>query len=52
VSNHNSYLDAAPLFAFTGRRMGAIAKKELLKGADTRLLDGLCERHGDRSIES
>ena len=31
VSNHNSYLDAAPLFAFTGRRMGAIAKKELLK---------------------
>ena len=31
VSNHNSYLDAAPLFAFTGRRVGAIAKKELLK---------------------
>ena len=31
VSNHFSYLDAAPLFAFTGRRMGAIAKKELLK---------------------
>jgi 1-acyl-sn-glycerol-3-phosphate acyltransferase len=31
VSNHYSYLDAAPLFAFTGRRMGAIAKKELLK---------------------
>jgi 1-acyl-sn-glycerol-3-phosphate acyltransferase len=31
VSNHHSYLDAAPLFAFTGRRMGAIAKKELLK---------------------
>ena len=31
VSNHRSYLDAAPLFAFTGRRMGAIAKKELLK---------------------
>ncbi len=31
VSNHSSYLDAAPLFAFTGRRMGAIAKKELLK---------------------
>jgi 1-acyl-sn-glycerol-3-phosphate acyltransferase len=31
VSNHQSYLDAAPLFAFTGRQMGAIAKKELLK---------------------
>jgi len=31
VSNHRSYLDAAPLFAFTGRDMGAIAKKELLK---------------------
>jgi 1-acyl-sn-glycerol-3-phosphate acyltransferase len=31
VSNHRSYLDASPLFAFTGRRMGAIAKKELLK---------------------
>jgi 1-acyl-sn-glycerol-3-phosphate acyltransferase len=31
VSNHRSYLDASPLFAFTGRQMGAIAKKELLK---------------------
>ena len=31
VANHQSYLDAGPLFAFTGRRMGAIAKKELLK---------------------
>ena len=31
VANHRSYLDAAPLFAFTGRRMGGIAKKELLK---------------------
>ena len=31
VANHRSYLDASPLFAFTGRRMGAIAKKELLK---------------------
>src|SRR5947209_4319272 len=30
VSNHQSYLDAAPLFAFTGRRMGMVAKKELL----------------------
>lgn len=30
VANHQSYLDAAPLFAFTGRKMGAIAKKELL----------------------
>ncbi len=31
VANHQSYLDAAPLFAFTGRKMGMIAKKELLK---------------------
>ena len=31
ISNHWSYLDAAPLFAFTGRRMGLVAKKELLK---------------------
>ena len=30
VSNHQSYLDASPLFAFTGRRMGMVAKKELL----------------------
>ena len=31
ISNHWSYLDAAPLFAFTGRRMGLVGKKELLK---------------------
>jgi len=31
VANHYSYLDAAPLFAFTGRPMGMVAKKELLK---------------------
>src|SRR5438105_4777744 len=31
VANHFSYLDAALLFAFTGRRMGMVAKKELLK---------------------
>src|SRR5215471_7687313 len=31
VANHYSYLDASPLFAYTGRRMGMIAKKELLK---------------------
>jgi 1-acyl-sn-glycerol-3-phosphate acyltransferase len=30
VANHWSYLDAAPLFTCTGRRMGMIAKKELL----------------------
>ena len=30
VANHQSYLDAAPLFAFTGCRVGVIAKKELL----------------------
>jgi 1-acyl-sn-glycerol-3-phosphate acyltransferase len=31
VSNHWSYLDAVPLFSYTGRRMGMIGKKELLK---------------------
>lgn len=31
ISNHRSYLDAAPLFCDTGRRMGLVAKKELLK---------------------
>ncbi len=31
VSNHRSYLDTAVLFAFTGRKMGILAKKELLK---------------------
>lgn len=31
VSNHRSYLDASPLFCNTGRRMGVVAKKELLK---------------------
>lgn len=31
VANHWSYLDAAPLFCGTGRRMGMVAKKELLK---------------------
>ena len=31
ASNHRSYLDTAALFAYTGRRIGLIAKKELLK---------------------
>ncbi|MCS6873571.1 MAG: 1-acyl-sn-glycerol-3-phosphate acyltransferase [Pyrinomonadaceae bacterium] len=31
VSNHRSYLDTAALFAYTGRRMSIVAKKELLK---------------------
>lgn len=31
ISNHRSYLDTATLFAYTGRRIGLIAKKELLK---------------------
>jgi 1-acyl-sn-glycerol-3-phosphate acyltransferase len=31
VSNHRSYLDTAALFAFTGRRIGLVGKKELLK---------------------
>lgn len=31
VSNHRSYLDTAALFGHTGRRIGLVAKKELLK---------------------
>jgi 1-acyl-sn-glycerol-3-phosphate acyltransferase len=31
ASNHRSYLDTAVLFAFTGRKMSLVAKKELLK---------------------
>ena len=31
ISNHRSYLDTATLFAYLGRRIGVIAKKELLK---------------------
>lgn len=31
ISNHRSYLDTAALFAFTGKRIGIVAKKELLK---------------------
>ena len=31
VSNHRSYLDTATLFCYIGRRIGIIAKKELLK---------------------
>jgi 1-acyl-sn-glycerol-3-phosphate acyltransferase len=31
ASNHRSYLDTATLFAYTGKRMGLVAKKELLK---------------------
>jgi 1-acyl-sn-glycerol-3-phosphate acyltransferase len=31
VSNHRSYLDTATLFLYTGRRIGLLAKKELLK---------------------
>jgi 1-acyl-sn-glycerol-3-phosphate acyltransferase len=31
VSNHRSYLDTATMFVFTGRRIGLLAKKELLK---------------------
>ena len=31
VANHRSYLDTAALFIFTGRRIGVLAKKELLK---------------------
>jgi 1-acyl-sn-glycerol-3-phosphate acyltransferase len=31
VSNHRSYLDTATLFRYTGKRVGIVAKKELLK---------------------
>jgi 1-acyl-sn-glycerol-3-phosphate acyltransferase len=31
ISNHRSYLDTATLFYYTGRRIGILAKKELLK---------------------
>jgi 1-acyl-sn-glycerol-3-phosphate acyltransferase len=31
VSNHRSYLDTVTLFMYTGRRVGLLAKKELLK---------------------
>jgi 1-acyl-sn-glycerol-3-phosphate acyltransferase len=31
VSNHRSYLDTAAMFAYTGKKMGVIAKKEMLK---------------------
>ena len=31
ISNHRSYLDTAAMFCFAGKRLGIIAKKELLK---------------------
>ncbi len=31
VANHRSYLDTATLYAFVGRRVGLVAKRELLK---------------------
>lgn len=31
ISNHRSYLDTATIFAYTGRRLGLLGKKELLK---------------------
>jgi 1-acyl-sn-glycerol-3-phosphate acyltransferase len=31
IANHRSFLDTATLFCFAGRRIGVIAKKELLK---------------------
>lgn len=31
AANHRSYIDTATLFAYTGRRIGLFAKKELLK---------------------
>ena len=31
ISNHRSYLDTAALFRFAGKRLGLVAKRELLK---------------------
>lgn len=31
ISNHRSYLDTAAIFRYTGKRIGLVAKKELLK---------------------
>ncbi len=31
VANHKSYLDTTSLFAYTGKKVGLIAKKEILK---------------------
>jgi 1-acyl-sn-glycerol-3-phosphate acyltransferase len=31
IANHRSYLDTATLFAYAGRRLGLLGKKELLK---------------------
>lgn len=31
ISNHRSYLDTATLYCYAGKRMGLVAKKELLK---------------------
>jgi 1-acyl-sn-glycerol-3-phosphate acyltransferase len=31
ISNHRSYLDTATLYCYSGKRMGLVAKKELLK---------------------
>jgi 1-acyl-sn-glycerol-3-phosphate acyltransferase len=31
IANHKSYLDTASVFAYTGRRLGVLGKKELLK---------------------
>lgn len=31
IANHRSYLDTATMFAYTGRRLGLLGKKELLK---------------------
>ncbi|MGB7069409.1 MAG: lysophospholipid acyltransferase family protein, partial [Pyrinomonadaceae bacterium] len=31
AANHRSYLDTAALFRYSGKRMGLVAKKELLK---------------------
>ena len=58
VANHWSYLDAAPLFAYTGRRMGMVGKKELLKapilgyGMGFVNVIAIDRSHRERAVES
>jgi 1-acyl-sn-glycerol-3-phosphate acyltransferase len=52
ASNHRSYLDTAALFCYTGKRIGLVAKKELLKAPVLGQGNGFCECHCDRQIQS
>jgi 1-acyl-sn-glycerol-3-phosphate acyltransferase len=58
VANHWSYYDAVPLFAYTGRRMGMVGKKELLKapilgyGMGFVNVIAIDRSHRERAVES